>query len=98
MGLKLASVFQTELRLRGFSFTQEQAIEILRALADTVADFFRAGEKVHIHGIGTFYTQHRDSSEFYSNIAKKMVVAKERNNVKFKPSTALMRAANEKAE
>lgn len=98
MGLKLSTVFQTELRLRGFQFTQGQVIEILRALADTFADFMRAGEKLHLHGIGTFYTTHRKASEFHCGLVDREVSVGARNVVKFTPSTVLKNAANDKDE
>lgn len=87
-------MLQAELRFRGFDVTQAQAAEIARAFGDTIKDFAKAGEDLHLTGIGTFHIIERASREFYSNMLKADVVTKRRRRIKFVPSKMLTLAAN----
>ena len=86
--------FQTELRLRGFKFTQAETKEILAAFVDTIQDYAREGIDLHVSGLGTFEIVTRAARMAYSSIFDGEKYIPERKKIKFKPSKPLVSIVN----
>lgn len=88
-------VLQAELKFRGMKFTKLQVKDIISAVSDTFLDFARNGESFHIPYVGRFEVRTYKPKKVNIGYNGSEMYVGERKRVKFVPSQALKRAADQ---